>query len=307
MRTDQFREIYHAYITEVVRPFVGQAFYYQRIPGIRLHLSKAKTKTVQYHTDEWYGHGENVINFWSPLTHAYETNTLYLATLSDSYEVVNALEKSKADMNAINDRLRSICTPLDIDSGETICFCARVAHGAEANETPDTRVSIDYRVLLVGDDPGSKPLGEYYEFSDAPLAMRSAQQAGAGSTQSYSATSYIYPKHGFTKHVSQHQQRLFNQDFAAKRGIQLVAEETEIKTMSHHPMLLSLAAGHGAADVNAVLSYSVCCLPEHKEDRVGIYNNARKNKITLFFANEGLEFPTQANEEKIEAAREKYF
>jgi sporadic carbohydrate cluster protein (TIGR04323 family) len=106
----------------------------------------------------------------------------------------------------------------------------------------------------------------------------------------YVATSYIFGMYGFTRCIAHTQQRLCIQEYAIRNHIKLVAEETEIKTMSHHPILLSLAAGQGTQDIDAVLAYSVLCLPPNEEDRRRIFEEAHRCGVILFFANENLSF-----------------
>jgi sporadic carbohydrate cluster 2OG-Fe(II) oxygenase/sporadic carbohydrate cluster protein (TIGR04323 family) len=299
MDSEEFLNLYRSYIREVIYPLVGSKFYYQKKPGIRLHLPG--TKTVQYHTDEWYGHGEDVLNFWSPLTKCYDTNSLYMTSLDDSVRVVERLENEKANMSQINDALAAICKPLSLIPGSTYCFCSKIVHGAEENKTPDTRVSLDYRVLVDGDNPGSKPLGEYYEHIDlVELSKGSEFRPDAGK---YSVASYLFPKNGFSKFISQHHQRLINQNFADKHKMEIVAEETEIKTMSHHPMLLSMSQGLSTHKIDAVVLFSVLCLPEAREDREKIYSSSIESGTKLFFANEGVELSAVGSVELIENTR----
>ena len=38
---------------------------YQKIPSIRIHMPGIKS--VNFHTDNWYGHGDKIKNFWLPV------------------------------------------------------------------------------------------------------------------------------------------------------------------------------------------------------------------------------------------------
>ncbi len=298
LKGDTFMAAYRQYLKEAIAPRIAGDFFYQKTPGVRIHLPK--TRTVQYHTDVWYGHGENVLNFWIPLTHSYGSNSIYVASLDDSIREVAALEHAKAEMGEINTRLANVCSPLDIDVGETYCFCARVVHGTEQNQTAETRVSLDYRLLLKDDDPGSKMISDYYESSESWGSTPPSEKVGPSA---FAAASYLFPKHGFTKHVSAYQQRLLVTDFAEKNSISIVTEETEIKTMPHHPTLLALAGGSGTHRNDSVVLYSVMCLPEDLSDRQKIYKAARETATTLFFANEGLTFPGKHAEQDLERVR----
>lgn len=300
METDEFKEHFHSYIKKHIKTLFPTEIYYQRKPGIRIH--RPNTQTVQYHTDEWYGHGDGVVNFWMPLTKAYDTNSLYVASLEESLSVVDKLESDAASIEEINDGLREICKPINVKVGDTFVFCSKVAHGTERNQTETTRVSLDFRVLVPGDDPGSKPLKEYYQYSGEALTH---SEQGADSHESRDVACYVFPKHGFTRFVSAHHQRLICQDFAKKNNLKILAEETEIKTMRHHPALLGLAGGIGTHNISGVLLFSCLCLPEDEKDRMRIYNSSLASGNTLFFANEGLKLSCLEDVANLEDERKK--
>lgn len=291
----EWRRVYGEYIKECVLPLFNVPMRYQRKPGVRIQLPSGKT--VQYHTDEWYGHGPDVINCWLPLTDAYGTNTLQVAALADSVCEVKRLEAQQLSMSEMNDHLAAFVKPVETSYGHTFIFNAQCVHGTVPNTTSVTRVSIDFRLLPEGGDGGSKSLSEYYEEA---VPSRSVP---ASEAQALKATAYIYPRYGFTRYISPANQRLVVSAFARARSVELVAEETEIKTMAHHPILLDLARGKGIHDVFATVLFSVLCLPETEQYRRRILDEAIRAKVTLFFANEDLEYP-HIDAARVEAVRQ---
>jgi len=289
-----FVDLYRALHKEVVAPYLGVPFRYQIKPGIRIHLPG--TKTVQYHTDEWYGHGKDVLNLWMPLTNAHDSNSLFVASLDDSLREVGRLEADKATMATINERLARVVRPLDLKFGQVYVFNAQCVHGTEQNCTGTTRVSLDFRLLPSGGDSGTKSIGEYYR-----ALGTNGDCADNGRSVNYQACSYLFGAQGFTRHISNANQRLVCVQFAKQHGIQLLAEETEIRTMPHHPTLLALAEGKGTHEFNSVVLFSVLCLPREWEDRQQIYRAALEHTTTLFFANEQLAF---AEERQIDVVEE---
>ena len=295
VRGSTFRDCYRSFVYESIFPLFDTKVFYQRIPGIRIHTPG--TLTVQYHSDEWYGHGPEVSNFWMPLTEASQSNTLWVASLEDSVHATRELELRKASMSEMNVRLAAISKPVETDFGHFYVFNSRTIHGSETNRTGKTRVSLDFRTLAEGADAGSKQLDEYYE-TDAVAATHSTF-----AQQPRSAVAYIFPKHGFTRFVGASNQRLVCAEYARQHQIILLAEETEIKTMPHHPILLDLAARKGSHAFEAVVLYSVLCLPENAEDRTLIYQTAERHQAELLFANEQMRFPGSPVEE-IEKSRQ---
>ena len=76
VNTTNWYSLYEKFISEVVVKIVGEPIYFQKIPSFRIH--KKGFKSVNFHNDIWYGHGENVVNIWVPLTNTNKFNSLLL-------------------------------------------------------------------------------------------------------------------------------------------------------------------------------------------------------------------------------------
>ena len=296
VRTPEFLADYKYLIDSAIAPHFDAPFRFQRVPGIRIQTPESRT--VQYHSDHWYGHGPDVLNFWMPITRSFATNALQLATLEDSEREIAHIIAHKLRQPESDERLKAMSKPVELDYGSVKVFNARTAHGTVGNTTGKTRISIDFRILMEGTDSGSKDPRVYYTsgVEDAPTGTSSDPSAVAR------AFAYIFPKHGFSRFLPAASQRAVVQAYAKANGMQIVSEETEIFPMSHHPTLLNLAAGKGAEVVPNVVLFSVLCLPEDPAIRAEIYDIAKASGTSLFFANENLAFPAQNATAEIEAA-----
>jgi len=291
----EFQTLYRRFIEDVIAPLFPKPIGYQWVPNPRVHLPKGRT--VQYHTDEWYGHGPNAFNFWLPMTRAYGSNTLRAASLADSIRLCRQFERDKLPQHEINKRSALSVTPVECGPGQIYVFNARCLHGTEQNRTPQTRVSMDFRILQRGDSSGDKPLGAYYRtLADAVTRKTSSVTV----SKPLHAAAYVYPRYGFTRFVSQPHQRLIIDAFARKNSAIVVDEETEIRTMPHHPALLQLATGAGLKKINAVILFSVLCLPPKAQDRTKILRTAKASGVRVLFASESLHYPDRHSEADIE-------
>lgn len=298
MDTEPFLKVYRAFIETAVLKHCGVGHLYQRKPGIRIHLPGAMT--VNYHTDEWYGHGPSVTNFWMALTPAFDTNTLHVVGVQDSLRLVEQFTRSKADLTEMNRLSKAHAKPVEICFGEIFVFNAKCIHGSETNLTASTRISIDFRVLAEHEDPGNKDTEEYYLKPGRPTDITQKQ---AIRPLEYVGAAYFYPRYAFTRHLRAHYQRAICKEFARKMKMKIVAEETEVHTMTHHPNLLHLASGKSVSPINSVSIFSVACLPLDAQDRKRIYTAARDSGTTLFFANEQLVFFPDSTDAQIEQIR----
>lgn len=144
--------VYETFICEVVAPHVAHAYLgecdslvFQAMPSLRVATPSDKA-AGQRHRDGGYGHQPGQINFWLPLAPAYGSNTLWLE-LGDA---------STAGTSAP--------VPLEGDFGALHRFHGHeLFHFTLPNDTPATRVSLDFRVIpgpCYDDDwPGSRAAG----------------------------------------------------------------------------------------------------------------------------------------------------
>jgi len=124
--SNEFHDLYKKFIQKVLKPgFAWNRMVYQNKPSFRVHLVK-NIAVGEWHRDRTYSHNVNEINIWLPFTDAYDTNTIW----TESQE-------------GLEDFM-----PYDVKYGEFLIFNgANLLHGNKMNETNDTRVSIDFRVI----------------------------------------------------------------------------------------------------------------------------------------------------------------
>lgn len=99
--------------------------YFQSKPSVRMQ-PPSNSRFGYPHTDAMYFHQRGQINFWVPVTKVYDTNTLWV--------------ESKPGLQDYH--------PLELDVGQCARFYGnQCTHLTLANDTPDTRVSLDLRVV----------------------------------------------------------------------------------------------------------------------------------------------------------------
>jgi hypothetical protein len=92
--------------------------YVQRVPTFRVHL-RGSVAVGSWHRDSDFGHDPAEVNYWLPLTRAYDSNTVWICG-----------------------------APVAAEYGDVVVFDgAGLLHGNVVNETPHSRVSFDFRVI----------------------------------------------------------------------------------------------------------------------------------------------------------------
>lgn len=146
---DKFYSLYHQFVKDVVRPRYDEAIFYQKKPTHRIHFQNG-SGAERFHTDMDYGHHRCEINYTVPQTPMYGTNSIWIES-----------EEGLKDYQ-----------PMEAKVGEMVEFNGSfLKHGAKKNETGETRVSFDFRIVRYSDAPEpykNKALWDHYD-SKHPL------------------------------------------------------------------------------------------------------------------------------------------
>jgi hypothetical protein len=150
------RPLYLRFVREQILPLFKQDLCVQAIPTARFSFPGG-TAVKEFHRDADYNHQEGTVNFWLPLTKAFDSNGLWLESAPGA-----------ADYE-----------PINLEPGQYLEFDAiHLGHGNMPNETGLTRVSFDFRVIprrqyrstgLATVTSGmSMELGSYYTLAEWP-------------------------------------------------------------------------------------------------------------------------------------------
>ncbi len=155
----KFYDRYVDFLRTVVRAnLVDFNFYFQAQPTFRCSIpgSPGYNWRPNYHCDIAIGHPPDEINFWIPLTICYGNNSLVYADLEDSLSVwrsfdynFEAFHRALDTDDDVFDRCRSITKSYDSANGRGLMFDSRIMHLHQKNDTPNSRVSFDFRIIPV--------------------------------------------------------------------------------------------------------------------------------------------------------------
>lgn len=127
----QFYKLYQDFIKNVVRPMYDEPVFYQKKPTHRIHF-KNGSGASRFHKDSDYGHNRAEVNYSVPQTPMFDTNGIWIES-----------EEDKGDYR-----------PMEMEVGQFTEFNGvYLKHGAKHNETGQTRVSFDFRVMPQSEAP----------------------------------------------------------------------------------------------------------------------------------------------------------
>ena len=122
-----FIGLYERFLNEHIATLFDEKFIFQKTPTLRVHLVD-NWATPEFHVDtqDGYNHPPGENNFILPLTRCYGSNTVWVET-----------EPNKGDY-----------TPVVVEPGQVFQFSGgTLRHGNKINNTNETRISFDFRVM----------------------------------------------------------------------------------------------------------------------------------------------------------------
>ena len=153
------------YIDNLIRPIIGEEEYLiQRTPNLRIVIPNQdkKGQLLFWHQGIWVGNGYGLRTIWTPLTDAYESNSLHMAYHETSIDATTQFYNDKWTYEDLSKRCEKICHSKNMTFGHALLFAQENLHGQRPNKTNKTRVSFECRILLKNGDFMHKLPGAYF-------------------------------------------------------------------------------------------------------------------------------------------------
>ena len=160
----EFRKLVFNCVKKYLFDLVGNEIVMQRNVNPVTHLPRDKTQLLYLHTDAWSGCSPYEVILWLPLVDVYDTKSMYLCKrdpnnkhmreLKDGLKIDSAVELLK--------KIRPDIAPVKMKFGEALLFSPTLMHGAEENQTDETRFVLNVRFKSLFSPYGTKALGETF-------------------------------------------------------------------------------------------------------------------------------------------------
>ena len=158
---EEFLKEYRKFMSFEVSKYLKDTYYIQNTPTLRCHMPNQKgfDWKPRFHTDIMLGHPPAEVNVWVPFTKCFGTNSMMIASLDDSMNIISELDYDFEKLALLSQtdeifsaRVKNIMKPVDLDFGQFIVFDPRCLHATQFNETDSTRISMDVRYIAKQDE-----------------------------------------------------------------------------------------------------------------------------------------------------------
>lgn len=205
--------------------------------------------------------------------------------------------------------------PVVAEPGKAFLFNQEIIHGNVPNQTDQTRVSVDFRMVVRGGKIRRKLIGGYYVLLNEKLIGNQKNlkdRDSSTSTQAkeetkvnhennraegYTCISYVNNNTRITSGIPIVLQRLMMRDYCEPLGLKYTYEQLELEVMPYLPTLQHIIKQDRP---NEIVLYSVYSLPDNRELRDKILDLSLEYGVKLHFANEDFRFTSERDRKWID-------
>ncbi len=288
-----FMERFDAFVAENIPQRIDNKRYMiQRQGTLRVVIpNQAKVgRRLAFHQGIFVGNGRGCRTIWTPFTEARGTNTMQMLELDISRELTKQVLAEKWSLDRFEEECMKHAFPITLKPGQSHLFFQEHIHGNVNNNEGYTRVSMDMRILVEGEEFGRRYPGGFMRFpGDHEVAE----------INDYTGKEYItYAgwNSEFSKHLPLPMQRATINEYCTRNKISYNSYEFESEHMDWQPGL----EHYINKKPDGIVLCSMYALTDNIERRNEILNLALERGVELHFANELCSLKTKDDLEKIE-------
>ena len=288
-----FMQRFDEFAAEIVpQRIAGKKYLIQRQGTLRVVIpNQAKVgRRLAFHQGIFVGNGRGCRTIWTPFTEARGTNTMWMLDLDISREITKRVLAEKWNLEKFEEESLKHAWPVTLKPGQSHLFFQEHIHGNVNNEEGYTRVSMDMRILVEGEEWGRRLPGGF---------MRLPGDYEVAETMDYTGKSFItYAgwNSKFSKDIPLPMQRAIIEPYCVKNKISYTSYEFENEHLDWQPGL----EYYIKEKPDGIVLCSIYSLTDNADRRNEILNLALDSGVELHFANEATSLKTKKDLDKIE-------
>ena len=188
-------------------------------------------RRLAFHQGIFVGNGRGCRTIWTPFTRAEKTNTMWMLDLDISREITKRVLAEKWSLEQFEEESLKHAWPVTLHPGQSHLFFQEHIHGNVNNDEDYTRVSMDMRILIEGEEWGRRLPGGF---------MRLPGDYEVAAAMDYTGKSFItYAgwNSKFSKDIPLPMQRAIIEPYCVKNKISYTSYEFENEHMDWQPGL----------------------------------------------------------------------
>jgi len=289
-----FMQLFDAFVEEYIPPKIeNKKYMIQRQGTLRVVIpQQAKAgRRLHFHQGVFVGNGRGCRTIWTPLTKAEKTNTMWIINFEKSREITKQFLEGKWTLDKFEDICLKNAWPVELHPGQSHLFFQEHLHGNVNNEEDYTRVSIDMRIMIEGEEFGRRLPGGFVRMPGDHKADESFNYADKN------FITYAGWSSNFSRHIPLPMQRATIEKYCERFNIKYSSYEFENEHCDWQPAL----EHYIKQKPNGIVLCSMYSITDDANRRNELLELALENNVELHFANELCFLKTRQDLDQINA------
>lgn len=288
-----FMERFDEFAASIVPRRIGNKRYLiQRQGTLRVVIPNQASvgRRLAFHQGIFVGNGRGCRTIWTPFTKAEKTNTMWMLDLDISREITKKVLTERWSLEKLEEESLKHAWPVTLNPGQSHLFFQEHIHGNVNNEEGYTRVSMDMRILIEGEEWGRRLPGGF---------MRLPGDYEIAEVMDYTGKSFItYAgwNSKFSKDIPLPMQRAIIEPYCVKNKIDYTSYEFENEHLDWQPGLEYYIKERP----DGIVLCSMYCLTDDADRRSELLELALERGVELHFANELISLKDKNDLERIQ-------
>lgn len=287
-----FMEKFDAFVEEYIPQRIeGKRYMIQRQGTLRVVIPNQSSvvRRLAFHQGIFVGNGRGCRTIWTPFTKAHNTNTMWMVNYENSIDITKRFLNEKWSLEKLEEECLQTAFPIELEPGQSHLFFQEMLHGNVNNTENYTRVSMDMRILIEGEEYGRRHPGGF---------MRLPGDHSVAQTYDYTGKNgitYAGWSSQFSNNITLPMQRAIIDQYCVKNKINYTSYEFENDHANWQPSLEYFIKERP----DFIVLNSMYSLTDDADRRNELLQLALDNNVELHFANEHVILKEESDIEKI--------
>ena len=278
----EISKLYDDFAEEYIAPLIKSAYLVKRYPTLNLVVPNQFSigRKLYFHQGIFYANGKGQGTIWTAITKCYDSNSMWVVDHDNSKRITAVALEKKLSQEDFESMILDVAFPVNIETGQAHLFHQEILHGNINNVTDITRMSIDWHVLLEGEEYNQRVPGGFFrmpnDYNHTDISLKDP-------------IIYISNNSSYDKNIPTQMQASYILSFLKENNIKHISRAWENEGLTHLPIFRDLLT-----KTHDIVMLSIYTLTD--EDLI---DKIMESSLKVYFVNELLMLPDDYDKIKI--------
>lgn len=300
-RSMEFCTLSDQFVSEIINDrYDHEEYLVQITPGIRLVVPNQidHNRLLNFHTGYWTGYDNGTATIWTPITEAYDSNTMQVTDWDTSRELMQKIHDQEWSLDKIQSECEKVSYPIEVKVGESWLFSQGHLHGNVNNTTGKSRMSFDIRITHKGINFGRRRPGSFYR---EPFNYNNLTENKIDRDKKWLV--FVSPNDEYINMAPYFMIREFLLQWCKSKGIIVTEWSNEYHDCNWMPKLKDFLSREG----NGIVLPSIYNFSLPIDQRIELFEQALENNVQLIFVDENIVLDSKKDIELIKKYYDFYY